>query len=535
MIQNFASTIAHERVSLAWVTRFKARHHDALISKYTTAMDATRHAADSYIKYKLHFDLLHGKMEEHEIQPHNSYNMDKKGFMIGVIGNSKRTFTRTQWERKEVTTALQDGSRNWITTVAAVCADGTALPPGLIYESKNSTLQSSWVADIKAGVHDVFVASSTSGWTNNDIGLAWLEQVFDRCTKKKARHGRDWRLLILDGHGSHLTEEFLNYCLQRKIYVSVFPPHSTHTLQPLDVVCFKPLSSAYKKRLTEHTQKSQGLVPIKKGDFFLLFWDAWQDSFTKKTILRSWAATGIWPMDRERVMKRFPPTPQNSSKNKPEPAWRTADRLLHAAIDKTSAEAKEVASLLHHLSNQNELLQDENKGLRDALTTKKKHNEKSKVLDLQQRQEYHGGAVFWSPRKMAEGKARERTNKRLAEEEKLQKAQMKQLQAANALYNKKLKEERRVATAAKREEREKEKAEKAARKAAEKAAQNTQKAILPSQKGKREASSAFSSKSKQQKRSGGAAAPVEVEPAVPAKLSRCGRAVKPPGRYTQSN
>jgi GTPase involved in cell partitioning and DNA repair len=112
---------------------------------------------------------------------------------------------------------------------------------------------------------------------------------------------------------------------------------------------------------------------------------------------------------------------------------------------------------------------------------------------------------------------------------------MKQLQAANALYNKKLKEKRRVATAAKREEREKEKAEKAARKAAEKAAQNTQKAIPPSQKGKREASSAFSSKSKQQKRSGSAAAPIELEPAVPAKLSRRGRTVKLPGRYTQSN
>jgi hypothetical protein len=44
-------------------------------------------------------------------------------------------------------------------------------------------------------------------------------------------------------------------------------------------------------------------------------------------------------------------------------------------------------------------------------------------------------------------------NKRLAEEEKLQKVEMTKLKAANALYNKKLKEERRVATAAKREER----------------------------------------------------------------------------------
>jgi hypothetical protein len=75
--------------------------------------------------------------------------------------------------------------------------------------------------------------------------LAWLEQVFERCTKQKARLGRDWRLLILNGHGSHLTFEFLEYCKAHRILVSVFPPHSTHTLQPLDVVCFKPLSGAY--------------------------------------------------------------------------------------------------------------------------------------------------------------------------------------------------------------------------------------------------------------------------------------------------
>jgi hypothetical protein len=110
MMQNFAPTIAHKRVSESWVTRFKHRHEDALISKWGCAMDATRHKADSYFKYKLYFKLLHGKMEEHQILPYNSYNMDEKGFMIGVIGNSKRVFTRAQWERKQVTAALQDGS-----------------------------------------------------------------------------------------------------------------------------------------------------------------------------------------------------------------------------------------------------------------------------------------------------------------------------------------------------------------------------------------------------------------------------------------
>jgi hypothetical protein len=187
-------------------------------------------------------------------------------------------------------------------------------------------------------------------------------------------------------------------------------------------------------------------------------------------------------------MEGFLPKLLNKPANKPKPTWREADCLLQAAADKLSSDLKQVSFMIHHLANQHELLINENEGLRKALTTKKKHIKKGKVLDLQQRQEYHGGAVFWSPPKMAEGKACERTNKRLAKDRKLQKAQMKQLRAANALYNKNFKEGRCIAAAAKQEEREKEKAEKAAFAAARKALQNTQKPIPTSQTGKRKAS-----------------------------------------------
>jgi hypothetical protein len=125
-------------------------------------------------------------------------------------------------------------------------------------------------------------------------------------------------------------------------------------------------------------------------------------------------------MDQERVMKRFPPTTSNNSANKLEPTWREVDCLIHASAGKSSSELGKVSSRIHHLANQNKLLSNENEGLRMALSAKKKHNKKGKVLDLQQREEYHGRAVFWSPRKMREAQARKATNKQLAEEEKLQ-------------------------------------------------------------------------------------------------------------------
>jgi hypothetical protein len=69
--------------------------------------------------------------------------------------------------------------------------------------------------------HQVFVALLDSEWTNNDLGLAWLRDVFDYSTMGKCR--RSWRLLILDGHGSHVTMKFINYCDENRILLAVFP------------------------------------------------------------------------------------------------------------------------------------------------------------------------------------------------------------------------------------------------------------------------------------------------------------------------
>jgi hypothetical protein len=173
-------------------------------------------------------------------------------------------------------------------------------------------------------------------------------------------------------------------------------------------------------------------------------------------------------MDQERVVKHFLPTTSNKPENKLEPTWREADHLIRASAGKSSSELRKVSSLIYHLVYQNELLSDENEGLRMALSTKKKHNKKSKVLDLQQREEHHGGAVFWSPRKMREAQAREATNKRLAEEEKLQKVQMRDLKASNALYKKKLAAEKRAEREAKAEQHRLEREKKAAKREHEK-------------------------------------------------------------------
>lgn len=81
-------------------------------------------------------------------------------------------------------------------------------------------------------------------------------------------------------------------------------PHSTCTLQPLDVVMSKPFLLAYLRELTKHTHTQEpGKLSIKGGDSFVLFWMAWVISLTEQTTLESFKATGILPMDTKNTLR----------------------------------------------------------------------------------------------------------------------------------------------------------------------------------------------------------------------------------------
>jgi hypothetical protein len=545
MVRNFATAIAKWEASDAWVSRFLHCHEVDLTVKWSAGLDRNRHQADSYKKYNLYFELLHGKIQEYNVEPRNTYNMDEKGFFVGITTRSKRVFSKAIWHAKLRTAAIQDGNMEWITLLACVCGDGEALPPALIYEGK-AGLQLSWVDDVEAGKHEVFIANSISGWTNNDIGLAWLEQVFERCTAQKAR--RQWRLLIVDGHGSHLTREFIDYCDAKKILLAIFPPHSTHTLQPLDVVMFSPLSKYYSQELDRHLHQSQGLIGVKKGDVFPIFWSAWSSTMRQELILKSFQATGVWPMDAEVILKRFNATTlaqdedlelqQVGDGN----SWNDLQKVLDAAVaDKAKAESKQLAGALHSLQVQNELLHHENDGLRATLTTKRKHEKKSKVLDLQQREEYHGGAVLWSPRKIQEARVREQVNRGLEEEEQLQKSHRKELRTPAALHKKLEAEEAKAQRKLEREHKAEERKAKAAELAAARALQKQQRDAATSQnsrdalnKGKRAASRSAALKITKKRRVVGAGSGAEAAsplPQPPPKTTLHGRQINIPKKF----
>jgi hypothetical protein len=206
--------------------------------------------------------------------------MDEKGFMIGVMNKQRRIFSKDAFEKGRIIGATHDGNREWITVLATICADGTWIPPALIYASQSGDIQDTWVNESASLDYQAHVASSPNGWTDDITALHWLEEIFDRYTKEKASNGLRKRLLYLNGYSSHLNMNFINWCNKHNILLAIYPPHSTHRLQPLDVSLFSPLSTAYTRQLEQLIQRSQNTTRVTKRDFLALFWTAFTSSFS---------------------------------------------------------------------------------------------------------------------------------------------------------------------------------------------------------------------------------------------------------------
>ena len=95
----------------------------------------------------------------------------------------------------------------------------------------------------------------------------------------------------------------LDWCDQHRIIVAIYPPHSTHRLQPLDFSLFGPLYQAYSSQLIDFIAATQGLVGISKREFWGNFLPAFKASFTRDNIESAWKSTGLLPWDPEVIYK----------------------------------------------------------------------------------------------------------------------------------------------------------------------------------------------------------------------------------------
>jgi hypothetical protein len=105
--------------------------------------------------------------------------MDEKGFLLSIISRMRRIVLLQSLKEGKIKGAIQDGSREFISLLAAISATSERMPPALIYRSDSGDMQDSWLEDFDTTSQNAFFGLSQTGWTSNDHGLSWLSRFHE--------------------------------------------------------------------------------------------------------------------------------------------------------------------------------------------------------------------------------------------------------------------------------------------------------------------------------------------------------------------
>ena len=305
-LRQFASEILRRKdphfssLGVHWHQKFLARN-ETIKPHLSQPLNRARFRANAAAALKPqlfedYFALFSKLCNSCDILKEDIYSMDERGFLLGV-----QTQQHVLIPMGEKNAHLgQDGSREWISVIECICAGGWALKSLIIFGGVQQ--RASWFNQLD---QNAAICLSQKGWTDNEIAVHWLRKHFLPQTAK--RQLGKCRLLILDGHESHCSIEFIEICAEHNVVLLCLPPHTADKLQPLDAYLFKPLGTYYSNLIAEHGQF--GGTWVDRKDFIPCYQQARRSIFTPRNILSGFAATGLVPFDKEIVIQKLPPRP----------------------------------------------------------------------------------------------------------------------------------------------------------------------------------------------------------------------------------
>jgi hypothetical protein len=280
-------------LGINWVQKWLNRYPQ-LKSKYIPPLDKQRAMAQDAEIVRYYFQLFADTKDEYKVEWADIYNMDEKGVMMGVIGEEKVIVNALEKGNKSY--IIQDGSREWATLLSCISGDGRYSSLYAIFKGIKYNLQ--WLDYLSKGGA---IAMSPNGWTDNIIGADWFECIFEPWSR--TTQTGDYRMMLFDGHSSHISSEVIKFCLKHKIVLLCLSPHITHFLQPLDVSLFAPLSTHYKRLLRNLTVFQYASFTIDKIDFLKVMTAAIESMFTSQNISSGWSRCGLNPFNPEEIIR----------------------------------------------------------------------------------------------------------------------------------------------------------------------------------------------------------------------------------------
>ncbi len=177
-----------------------------------------------------------------------------------------------------------------VTLLASVNACGSQiLPPMFIFRGKHISEDS-----MKEAMDGALFAYSAKSFIDSELFFLFFKKFIEMAPPKRPV------LVILDGHGSHLSLGVLKLARDNDIHLLCLPPHTTHLYQPLDRILLgslkKAISDEHDKLLRKNKKKT-----INRTDIAKIVTPAWRKAVTPSNIVSGFKCAGIWPFNPDAV------------------------------------------------------------------------------------------------------------------------------------------------------------------------------------------------------------------------------------------
>lgn len=233
---------------------------------------------------------------------------DMKMYMIKMYSNDIEDIRpQDRWNMDEI---LFRRKKSSINCFEAVSADGRAISPMVVFQTE--TVENDWIsANRPDGDRKYVFVSKQHGGSKQKVrqekeALAetWLVKMFHPLTVPRNDQGKPaphlLRLLVVDDHHSHVSKRFKRLCQKLHIVVLTVPEIISHFAMPFEM--------SIAPKLRKLVNKLDKALPVVEGEvwphrFVKIVDEARLEVLTKENIEESWSATGLWPVDDDRVRR----------------------------------------------------------------------------------------------------------------------------------------------------------------------------------------------------------------------------------------
>jgi transposase-like protein len=248
-----------------WYYRFLQSNHaqELRLTKGGRSLEEARHrwaTADNMLK---HYNVVQTELLRVNIAEANpAFNPEMpESCPITIKQDQKHrvlSFDETHWT-SDMTQNFRDGmvaihndsmdvlaskSSRAATLIGGSNMAGDALPLGVVFGGMS--VDGSWVLNpplctkidpATGSVYRPVCFANASGGMTHDLGIQMLKALFEPFCHDISPTNE--YIIICDGHGSHLTVEFLQYAREKGFVIILRPPHTSHISQGEDVIHFR--------------------------------------------------------------------------------------------------------------------------------------------------------------------------------------------------------------------------------------------------------------------------------------------------------